>query len=406
MKTILFVDDDRSLLDGLRRLLHPLRNEWEMTFVPGAAEALEVLTHAPCDVIISDIRMPTIDGIELLSRVRDLYPQTVRIVFSGQAERELTLKSATAAHQYLSKPLDSDALVSTIARATALKISFDDPSLRSLVSGIRSLPSVPSIYRELLGALDLPESGVDDVARIIAKDTAMTAKVLQLANSAFFGLPRHLTSPKDAVLYLGIETIKALALSVNVFSQFHSSSRLFSIGELAYQSTLTGMLARKIAMEEGASRAVREDSLMAGLLHRVGVLILASAFPQKYDEALELANRSGTPVWRAEQEIFGTTHAELGSYLLWLWGMSDSVVEAVAYRTSPSRCPVAALGALTFTHIASMFEETRASQPGGMKPGTVPDSLDVGYLARLSLLEHVPDWGTWANDTIMIKEAA
>jgi HD-like signal output (HDOD) protein/CheY-like chemotaxis protein len=404
MKDILFVDDDSSLLSALRRLFHPLREEWQMTFTSSATEALRILVHDPFDVIVTDLRMPEMDGIELLSKVRELHPEIVRIILSGQSELNLAVKSAAIAHQYLCKPVDGDTLQATVARATALKNSFEDPSLLALVSGIRSLPSVPALYRELIEQLQQPDTGVEEVVNIIVKDTAMTAKVLQLANSAFFGLSRRITSPKDAVIYMGIDMIKALAMAVNVFSQFQSSSRRFSIDRMARHSVLTGMLARKIASEAGASRSVADDSFMAGLLHEVGTLILVNAYPDRYDEALERAERMGEPMWVAEKEIFGTTHPDIGSYLLWLWGMPGNIVEAVAYQRAPSACPVLAFGPLAALHAACCLGEE--PPPGGKASAGEADEngLDRGYFRALALEERVPRWIELADEAKQAQE--
>src|SRR5205823_2460457 len=170
------------------------------------------------DVILTDIRVPGMNGIDLLARTQELYPGVVRIVLSGQSDRDLMLKSAFNAHQYLSKPCDAAALTATIARAVALKATFTDKSLQALVSGAGTLPSIPSLYDELMRRLQDPDCCAQDMADIIARDAAMTAKILQLANSAFFGIPRRIADPKDAVLYLGLDTVKSLALNVGVFS--------------------------------------------------------------------------------------------------------------------------------------------------------------------------------------------
>ena len=226
-----------------------------MSFAASGSEALEIMEREPFDMIVTDVRMPGMDGTELLSRVRELYPGVARIVLSGQSDRDLTLKAAISAHQYLSKPCDAESLKLTIARAVALKAAFTDPSLQALVSGAGTLPSIPSLYVELMNRLEDPDGCAQDVANVIAKDPAMTAKILQLSNSAFFGLRRRISDPRDAVLYLGLDTLKALALSVKVFSQFtvRPSSR-FSIEELGKHTMLTGILARKIAIAEGLSQ--------------------------------------------------------------------------------------------------------------------------------------------------------
>ncbi len=389
MTRIIFVDDEPRVLDGIRRFLYPMRDEWHLKFAGSGSEALEIMSRNPFDVIVTDVRMPGMDGTELLSRVREQYPGVVRIILSGQSDRDLTLKAAVSAHQYLSKPCDAESLKLTIARAVALKATFTDPSLQALVSGAGTLPSIPALYVELISRLEDPEGCPQDVANIIAKDPAMTAKILQLSNSAFFGLRRRISDPRDAVLYLGLDTLKALALSVKVFSQFtvRPVSR-FSIEDLGKHTILTGILARKIAIAEGLKKNDVEDSFMAGLLHDIGKLVLVSAAPGKYEQAMRFAEANGVDRRDAEQTIFGTTHSEIGTYLLWLWGLPDSVVEAVAYHHSPGGCPALRLGPLTAVHAANAL----AHESSAAKAGMPISGLDMEYLNQLGLTARVPVW--------------
>jgi HD-like signal output (HDOD) protein len=401
MKRILFVDDDPRLLDGLRRLYYPLRAAWQTSFANDGLQALELLSQESFDVVVTDIRMPRMNGIELLGQVRERFPHVIRIILSGQADRDLTLKSAATAHQYLSKPCDVETLTLTIARAGALKDTLNDPTLQALVASVKSLPSVPALYTKLLQALEDPDGSTDDVANVIASDTAMTAKILQLANSAFFGIRRRIVAPKDAVLYLGFDTVKALALTVKVFAQFAgSSSSHFSVSTLAQHSVHTGTLARKLAKGIGLPNQSIEDSFMAGLLHDVGKLVLVDALPAKYDQAMRMVQKEGKSLWEAEQTVFGTTHAEIGTYLLWLWGLPDPVVEAVAYHHAPSRCPAQQPGALAAVHMANGL--THAG--GGVSDPAKFMNFDQLYIDRLGLPAKLREWQTFGEEALQEQE--
>jgi HD-like signal output (HDOD) protein/CheY-like chemotaxis protein len=403
MTRIIFVDDEPRVLDGIRRFLYPMRDEWQLQFAGSGSQALEIMSLNPFDVIVTDVRMPGMDGTELLSQVRKLYPGAVRIILSGQSDRDLTLKAAVSAHQYLSKPCDAESLKLTIMRAVALKATFTDPSLQTLVSGAGTLPSIPSLYVELINRLEDPDGCAQDVANVIAKDTAMTAKILQLSNSAFFGLSRRISDPRDAVLYLGLDTVKALALSVKVFSQFtvRPVSR-FSIEDLGKHTMLTGILARKIAIAEGLKKNDVEDSFMAGLLHDIGKLVLVSAAPGKYERAMRFAEANGVHRRDAEQKIFGTTHSEIGTYLLWLWGLPDNVVEAVAYHHTPGSCPARRLGPLTAVHAANVLAHEKDTA-AARAPLPV---LDTEYLEHLGLAASVPTWRTLIEQAAREQRAA
>src|SRR5579872_4509989 len=206
MKRILFVDDEPKVLDGLKRMLYTFRRDWEMVFVTSGQEALTQLSSSNFDVVITDVRMPEMNGIELLAEVRERHPQVVRMVLSGAADQELTISSVTVAHQYLAKPCEATRLRETVDRALNLRVMLEDPALQKVVSRIHSLPSIPTVYRQLMEAVQSPDTTPKEIGGIVAQDVAMTAKVLQLVNSSFFGTTRQITRPTEAVIYLGTST--------------------------------------------------------------------------------------------------------------------------------------------------------------------------------------------------------
>jgi DNA-binding NarL/FixJ family response regulator len=228
-KRLLFVDDEKMLLDGLRRALHGMRDEWQMTFVDTPAAALEALDQEPFDAIISDMRMPAMNGAELLERVKEHHGDVVRIVLSGQSNREAVLRSIAPAHQFLSKPCDTQELKRRLYQAFVMRDLLLNQSLASLVSRLRSIPSLPTIYGELTAALESEDTSLGQIEEIISKDVGMAAKILQLANSAFIGAHGNVSSLRMAVSLIGAETIRSLTLSIHVFSQFdrHSSAAAY-----------------------------------------------------------------------------------------------------------------------------------------------------------------------------------
>lgn len=330
MKRVLFVDDEQRVLDGLRRMLYSLRSEWRMDFVTSGREALEVLSSADCDVLITDLRMPGMSGLELLAEVVKNHPNVVRLVLSGTADQEVTIRSTSLAHQYLLKPCDAATLRMTVGRAFSLRVMLGDPKLKQLISAVHCLPSVPAVYAKLMEVLQMPDAGPKEIGQVIALDVSMTAKVLQLVNSAFFGIRRQVTNPTEAAVYLGTDTVRELVLVASVFSAFKvSGSSRFSIETLQEHSLTVAALARDIALAVKLSKDNVDQAHAGGLLHAVGKLVWASRYPKEYDEVLQRAGETSTPEMIAELEAFGTTHAEVGAYLLWLWGLPDSVTEIV-----------------------------------------------------------------------------
>ena len=389
MKQLLFVDDESKLLDGLQRSLRPMRHEWNMTFVTSGAEALKVLEQAPFDVIISDMRMPGMDGAQLLNEVQQRYPQIVRIVLSGQSDQEMIYQSIGATHQHLAKPCESEVLKTTVMRACALRELLGNDSLRRLVTGMKQIPSQPTLYAEIRREAESKTASIGAIGAIISKDMGMTAKILQLVNSAYFGLRGTVSTAEQAVNLLGLDTVQALVLTVHVFSQFtETHGSRFNMDRLWEVSTETGALARAIAKAEQAPALMIDQAYTAGLLHDVGILVLVANVMKQYDAMAKTAHDQGIPLWEVERQELGVTHADVGAYLLGLWGLGDPVIEAVAFHHHPSDCVGNTFSPLTAVHVANVLQEELSPQA----TGGVPSLIDLTYLDTLHLTDRLPHW--------------
>ncbi len=386
MKEVIFVDDELNVLQGLRRMLRPLRKEWKMTFAESGLKALEIMETTPFDVIVSDMRMPGMDGAELLTKVMKKYPQTVRIVLSGHSEKEMIMRLIGPAHQYLAKPCSPGIIEDTVAKACALRDLLANESLEKLVTGLESLPSIPAIYAELIEELRSPEVSSKKVGSIISKDVGMTAKILQLVNSAFFGLNRrNIFNIDEAVNFLGLDTIQALVLVTGVFSGFHCSRlKKFSLTKLWHHSMAVGVSAKHISMLEKQNQKAVDDTFMAGLLHDVGKLVLATNLPEKYEEALELLHSDDMTLCEAESSVFGATHAEVGAYLVGLWGIQNPIVEVLAFHHSPGKYMGTSFAPVIAVHFAdSVAHEFDLDDKADM---------DIEYLKKAGFEERLPVW--------------
>lgn len=385
-KAILFVDDEQRVLDAIRRSMRAMRGEWDISFAPGGAEALALLGRQPVDVIVSDMRMPEMDGPTLLLEVRKRYPNTVRIVLSGYSDRETVLRSVGIAHQYLSKPCDADELRRVIGRTCELREHLRSESLRQLVSTMSSLPSMPTLYQDLLDELNSPAPSDRRLGEIMERDIGMTAKVLQIVNSAFFGLRRQIASAVEAISLLGQETVMTLVLGSSAFSACEVNwvgDR--SIDSFWAESIRVGTLAREIARVETTDHSVQQGAFTAGLLHGVGRLVLASQFPDRYRAVVEAAGGDPELLRDAEVVEFGAHDTQVGAYLLGLWGLPDAIVEAVAFADEPNRMPNVAFMPVTAVHAAKRL----AALPA---PGARPLALDEEHLAALNLLHRSEPW--------------
>jgi len=386
---VLFVDDEPKILAGLRRMLRKMRDEWEMEFVTSGREALEALEKQPFDVVVSDMRMPEMDGAELLNEVRAHCPTAVRLILSGHSDREMILKSVGPTHQFLAKPCDAESLKETVARACTLRDLLADQTLKAVVARISSLPSVPGLYSRLLQVLESPEGSLREVAEIISSDVGMTAKILQLVNSAFFGLRHPIESPSQAITYLGMDTVRAVVLTASVFAEFEGADKAKQAAEDLYPHSIrTGSLSAKIAKMAGADKTLTDDATMAGLLHDVGRLILAAELPDMADAIARNAREQQTPLHEAERKTFGATHAELGAYLLGLWGLPHRIVEAVAFHHTPAACPGRTFTVLVPVHAANVLDREAHPEPGDVHTA----SLDMTYLEEVGVADRLPEW--------------
>lgn len=386
---ILFVDDEPRILRGLRRQLELKGDSWNLLFASSGSEALDILAKEPCDVLITDTHMPGLNGTALLQAVTTHFPQTIRFVLSGPMDKEETLKLAGVAHQILHKPCAADTLQIMLAQALNMRRLLASAELRALTSQLNTLPTVPALFRSLLAEIQSAEANVKRVGQIIGQDMAMTAKILQLVNSAFFGLRQHITDPAQAVMFLGLDVVKALVLSAHVFSQF-DAAKLGGISPEGLQghSLSVAILARRIAQAEQMDPVAVDFAFTAGLLHDLGQLILATNLPQQYRQVLQQVTAQKIPLIEAEQQLLGATHPEVGAYLLGIWGIPQPVVEALAYHHCPATCLTRQFGPLAIVHVANcLVWELAPNQAENPLP-----QLDQAYLTELNVRDHLPHW--------------
>ena len=385
-KSILFVDDDANLISGLKRSMRSLLPSWELYYAFSGQEALAVLEKTPVDMIVTDMRMPGMDGSQLLEIVSKQFPHTIRFVLSGHADLEMALRSTRVAHQFIAKPCDTRQLAQMIQHSFQLRDLQSDPKLLRVINSIKRLPSLPALYLQLVQEMESPDASSKSISRIISQDITMTAKTLQLANSAFYGLANNVTNLGQAVTIIGINTLKGLVLGQQVFSQYNRTpSRWLSLDELWDHSVWVGNLSRAISRSLGLSSQAQDDAQVAGVMHDIGKLIQLE-IPGFYTE-LEKACLQGIPELEAEYQILGTSHAELGAYLLGLWGLPDPVVQSAAYHHTPSKQTETTFVPLTAVHIANSIV-THKLRPGQKQQ----DLLDMNYLQLLKITNKLPSW--------------
>src|SRR6202142_789217 len=361
MKRVLFVDDEPAVLSSLERMLKSQEPHWDAVFAPGADAALALLAESPFDAIVSDLRMPGIDGAALLKTTCEKYPTVVRIVIASHEDMNGALRAVPVAHQFLLKPCDPHMLRVAVERATSLSNVLSNKMLASLIGSVNDLPVLPRTYMALREKLSDPDAAVKDVVKLVEQDIAISAKILQLVNSAIFGLPREISSVNTAVSYLGMEMLQNLVLSAGVFRIFENAASLpgFSFEEVQEHSQLTA----KIASHIPAPASIHSAAVVAGLLHDVGKLVLATRAPRHFARALIGAEEEKRPLFAVEQDLMGVSHAEVGAYLLGIWGLPCPVVEAVAHHHHPDRVPQDTLDAVGIVHLANFLAHEHPIHP-------------------------------------------
>jgi HD-like signal output (HDOD) protein/CheY-like chemotaxis protein len=322
---VLFVDDEPAILNGLGRLLRPLRHEIESEFAGSAAEALARLAQEPFDVIVADIRMPVMDGAALLERVRRNHPNIIRIVLSGHADISKALREVPVAHQFIAKPCDASALHNVILRAIAVRDLLSDAAMPALLTGLHEIPKRPKLDSDLSDRLLDPTATPGDLAKLITRDANMSAQLLRLVNNACFGLPRRIASIESAISYLGTNILRSLLLAVAARCVLGPRATL--AGYDLESSETRALLSANLAMQFFTDNNARVSAFAAALLQDLGELLLMASPAQALQQALAHADLASDSI----------VHAQLGAYVLREWGMPYGIVESVAHHHHPER---------------------------------------------------------------------
>jgi uncharacterized domain HDIG len=335
-RTILFVDDEPNILMGLKRMLRPMRERWEMLFANSGAEALTMMAAQHVDAVVSDMRMPGMDGPELLRRVMKEHPDTIRFALSGYSDQEMVGQSIAPTHQYLTKPCDEKQLIAALEQALGARELVPNKAVLDKIARIEHLPVLPEIYNRITAELAKGEPSPKEIGDIVAQDVGMSANILKLVNSAYFGLPRHIVAPQQAVIVLGVNVIRSVILSLHIFKSFENRVRqTFSLPMLWGHSMRVAAMARNIAQRERLGKDEADHAYISSLLHDVGKLLLDAHCPEECERIYDVVRAENRRVADVEAEQLGLTHAEVGAYLLGMWGLAPQVVAAVGHHHDP-----------------------------------------------------------------------
>lgn len=362
-RRVLFVDAEPHTLAGLRRMLRG-KVDWELTFADSAEQALAHLVTQPVDVVVSEMRMPGMDGGELLSHVQRLYPSTARLILAGDGDGKDVIAAVGAAQKVVTRPCDADTLVRAIDRVLADRDRVADERLRGILGDVDALPAPPSVHLRLVEVSSRVNSGLADVVAVLESDLALCAEILRLVNSAYFGLARHVESVGRAVGLLGLDTVHALALGGKVFGVGLATPKNLDVVQLRRTGMRAAGYARAIAASERWAPETVGRAFLTALLRDLGLLALA-ADVAAYDQVRAVSREDQWARSQAELDAFGCTVPEASAYILGLWGLPEPVVEAIACQpTRPDdigTTPVAHV--VSFAHHRALVSHV-AADPG------------------------------------------
>ena len=354
---ILFVDDEPILLRGLRHKFDSMIDKWDMEFAESGKEALEIMNNQKFDVVVTDMKMPYMNGAELLEEVKKRSPETIRIILSGYTNLKMFADASKTSHYFLSKPIDTELFKNLLLKAGKIQKKVAGDDIKRLLLRIDTFPTLPALYLEIKKKIRSSNSAVKEVAQLISKDMSITSKILKLVNSAYFGLSQPVSNIHFAVTLLGLDMVKNIVLAVGVFSQFDSKQVVsLHIDELWEHSIKVATTAKEIAKLENFSNPVIDDAFTSGLLHDIGKLVFIDNFPDRYQESMNLVKEKNITTCEAEDEIFNTNHSELGGYLMQLWGLPKPVANSVRYHHCPNKGHPAYSKLLSIIHCTNVFD--------------------------------------------------
>ncbi|MFO0556143.1 MAG: response regulator [Polyangiaceae bacterium] len=394
-KRLVVVGTRESNVVRLRRALRTGGREWSVIAFATPADALAELQRSHADAVACELRLAGSDGPGFLDQVKKLSPQSVRFVIGDSGDTKNNVVIVQAAHQVLPNGCSDDTLREAVERTARLNELISNNVVRSAVGGMDRLPSVPKTYWALMRAAGRPDTSMTDIAKIVESDPAMAAKVLQLVNSAFFGLARRVTSIQQAVRLLGLDLLKGLVLSAHVFATFENAHLSgFNLEMFQQYSVRVANLAKRFL----GDHAHADEAFAAGLVHDLGKLIIALRFPTEFAGIARLAASSPLPYHRVEFDSIGTTHAELGGYLLGVWGLPFTIVEAVAFHHSPTAALLpsnhkrAAASSQSADYSVLAAIHAADALVGILSCGEGEDRLELEFFDRAGLASELPKW--------------
>jgi HD-like signal output (HDOD) protein len=378
---VLFIGSDPLWFGQIKGDVGCLQPDWLCLHAPGVAE-MENLNWRSANALVVEARAS--DTRDWLEKARKERPDMNCLVRCDFSEKSVTDRWKGLGYPMLAAHSDASVLASSLLRNARLREWKADPAIQRILPSLRKLPATPRLYVQVTDELRSPNGSLDVVADLIRRDPVMSAKMLQLVNSAFFASSHEVTDTLDAAMILGTERIKSLILLAGIFSQYKEAKGICPSSEaLQAHSIQVGVFARAITLSETKDAETAESAFTAGVLHDMGKMILAGNLPEWYKEVPKLRASKQLSDYSAELEMFGANHANVGACLLASWGLPLPILEAVAWHHEPERSSEKDFCLLAAVHAANAF----AHQAEG-----TPAELHEGFLNRIGLADCCPRW--------------
>jgi HD-like signal output (HDOD) protein len=396
MSDILFIDNDDGQFDAIKKPIYGWSIHSRQTLEEGKEFLLQ---NENTNIVIVNVDLHGLEGIQFLSDIKLGLPEIVRFSAIANEAAPISLKASSVSNQCIAKPYIENELKVLLMRAVSLRERLSGCTFRERLHEISGLPSLPKLYKEITDEMYSPNPSLARVSELIEQDISLSAKILQVVNSAAIGLRNEVTLVSQAATLLGMEKLSSMVLLAEVYSMVGNATLPagFSLEGLWAHSLKVANYSKIISQEAIEDRQLADSSMTAGMLHDVGMVILAAHFSTELVTVLSITKEQELTLWDAEKEVFGTTHAEIGGYLLELWGLPDPIVEAVTFHDLPSSIPEEdypsmvpehGFTPLTAVHVGNYFcEDERRSAYGGTE-----GDIDSHYLERLGFMENVPQW--------------
>jgi HD-like signal output (HDOD) protein len=351
---LLFVDDEDRILRSLQREFFD--SEYEIFTAPSAAEALRFLEKETVDVLITDYKMPAMDGLQLLAIVKEKYPTVNRVILSGYVEQaevfRALVKGLTTV--YFAKPWEASALRERVDQLFKIRRFLSSQAISKVINTFDRIPTLPRIYQEFLAAINR-DAAPREIAAVIEKDLILTTRLLHVTNSAFYGGKKN-ASVERAVMLLGLNAVKDIVLTVSLANQLplHAEQKRELQEIFIHSSTVNRVLRRIYPLK--LRTAIPEEFSSVGITHDIGKLIMLRLLPDRYRQVMEHMKASGSfDCFNSEVELGygGCGHSELGAYFLDLWNLPQTLIEVALFHHRPQQGETFHSNLLQVTHLAN-----------------------------------------------------